>query len=49
MKINNLPDYAKNYKFIVCSEVDNELWFYGAYNDYNRAIDIAIEIDGMVC
>lgn len=38
MKINvevqNVPDYAKNKSgFMVCSQNDEELWFYGIYDD----------------
>lgn len=37
IKINNIPSYAKNYKYIVVTLVDGELWFYGAYNEYEKA------------
>lgn len=46
--INNLPEYANNYKFIVVRIVDGERWFWGAFNDYQRAINVAIEIDGVI-
>ena len=48
MKINNLPDYAAEYKFIVYRVVDGEKWFWGAYNDYGRAMYAAGEIGGKV-
>lgn len=48
MKINNLPDYATEYKFIVYRVVDGEKWFYGAYNDYGRAMYVAGTIGGKV-
>ena len=32
-KINNLPEYAQNYNYVVVRFVDDEFWFYGAYND----------------
>lgn len=49
MIINNIPEYAKNYTYIVARDVDdNELWFYGAYNDGVKAQQIADEIHGQV-
>ena len=42
-KINNLPNYAEDYKYIVVTLVDGELWFYGAYNDYEKALLVARE------
>jgi hypothetical protein len=35
MKINNVPDSAKEYKYWVVSEDNDDLWFYGAYEDNN--------------
>lgn len=48
MKINNIPEYAKDRKFIVCSIVEYELWFYGAYDDYDRAKTAAEFIGGVI-
>lgn len=48
MKINNLPTYANEYKYIVASRVDGELWFWGAYNDRDKAYSVACEIWGEV-
>lgn len=49
MEIQNLPEYAKNYKYIVVSNfLGNEYWFYGAYNDIEKAQRIAQEINGLV-
>lgn len=39
-KINNLPEYAREYKFIVAREVAGEFWFYGAYSE-NKVAQIA--------
>jgi uncharacterized protein YutD len=36
-KINNLPEYANEYKYIVARWCDDELWFYGAWNDEEKA------------
>ena len=46
--INNVPDYASEYKYIVARRVDGELWFYGAWNDHERANEVALEIGGEV-
>lgn len=48
MKINNIPEYAKNREYIVCRYVDDELWFWGAYDDNEKADTVALEIDGLV-
>ena len=48
IKINNLPAYADNYKFVVARRIDGELWFWGAWNDRNKANEAAREIGGMV-
>lgn len=37
IKVNNVPEYASEYDYIVCTLVDGELWFYGAYDDFARA------------
>ena len=48
MTINNLPEYAKGYKWIVATESDNEYWFWGAYNDPHKAAEVAEDIDGII-
>lgn len=47
-KINNLPEYANEYKYIVARWYDDELWFYGAWNDEEKAEKAAEEIFGKV-
>lgn len=42
--INNCPDYAKHYKYIVARDVDGEIWFYGAWNDEKEANRVAKEL-----
>lgn len=44
MMINNVPDYANDYRFIVARYVDGEYWFWGAWNDRNKANEVAIEL-----
>lgn len=46
--INNLPMYAGIYLYIVAREVDGEFWFWGAYNDYDKACEVAHSIKGTV-
>jgi len=46
--IHNSPDYAKDYPFIVATKLDNELWFYGAYEDRRKAWDVEFEVDGVL-
>lgn len=48
IKINNEPDYAKDYEFVVARKVDGELWFWGAYADGFKAEQAALEIDGVI-
>lgn len=48
MTINNKPDYAKDYEFIVARECDGEYWFWGAYENGFEAGRIALEIGGVV-
>lgn len=46
--INNLPDYATEYGYIVAFVVDGNLWFHGAWNNADRAYRIARSINGVV-
>ena len=46
MKVNNLPNTYKQY--IVARAVDGELWFWGSWDDEERAHTVANEIDGIV-
>lgn len=46
--INNMPTYAQDYSFMVATECNGELWFYGAYADETKAIQVATEIDGVI-
>lgn len=42
--INNIPTYANEYKYIVARRVDGKLWFWGAWNDRDKANDVAEEL-----
>jgi hypothetical protein len=46
--INNLPDYAYEYPFIVVRICDGEFWFWGAFEKNSKAFEVASEIGGTV-
>ena len=46
--IKNLSNYATQYKYIVASAVDGDLWFYGAWNNRGKAYEVARNISGVV-
>lgn len=49
VEINNLPEYASQYKYIVATVDKGELWFWGAYDDEDEAREAAVEQEGIVC
>ena len=46
--INNLKEYAKEHKYIVAKVIDNELWFWGAWDDMLKAEKVAHELGNAV-
>ena len=46
--INNMPEYAKDYEFIVARQSDGEFWFWGAWENGFEADKVAHEIGGIV-
>lgn len=46
MTINNMPNATK--KYIVARRVDGALWFWGSWDDRNKANEVALEIGGEV-
>ena len=38
--IHNKPEKGFTRKYVICSVVDGELWYYGEDNDLNRVKDI---------
>ena len=40
-KINNLPEGIATNSYVVCTMVDDELWYYGAYSSYAQAEEVA--------
>ena len=47
-KIENLPEYAYQYRFIVYRDADGQKWFWGAYSDAGKACEVAKTVDGYV-
>ena len=48
MRVENVPAYAYTDKYIVARECDNELWFWGSFEDLRTACKVAQEISGQV-
>jgi hypothetical protein len=48
VEINNVPDYADARRYWVVKYCAGRLWFYGAYAEENRALDVANDEEGMV-
>lgn len=48
VEINNVPTYADAYRYWVVRYSAGRLWFYGAYPEENRALEVANTEDGMV-
>ena len=40
-KINNLPEGITSNLYVVCTMVDDELWYYGAYSTLAKAEEVA--------
>lgn len=47
-EINNVPDYAYDYNYVVARECEDEFWFWGAFDDFKKALTVAQEIGGEV-
>ena len=47
-KIETLPKYAYQYRYIVYRDADGQSWFWGAYSDAGEACEVAKYIDGYV-
>lgn len=46
-KINNIGEVAAG-EWMVARKVDGEFWFYGSYESYEKASNIAQDIDGIL-
>ena len=47
--INNLPEYAKEKAFIVARICDGELWFWGAWDNQEKANEVAYGLENGIC
>lgn len=45
LNVNNVPKYAKSKRFWVIREVDEEHWFYGAFDDVTEAFKSAKAVE----
>jgi hypothetical protein len=45
LNVNNVSKYAKSKRFWVVREVDEEYWFYGAFDDVTEAFKSAKAIE----
>ena len=48
MKINNLDIAALGMKYVVFTVVDGENWYYGAWNNFDKALAVSVKIGGQV-
>ena len=46
--IKNLSEYSIHHTYIVASVCDSNLWFYGAWDDEDKAYEVAEVIGGVV-
>ena len=44
-EINNIPDYAMEYRWWVVRFIDKEYWFWGAWNDYAKALEVSMNLE----
>ena len=48
MTINNLPNKNEIGEYVIYRRVNNELWYWGSYNDRNTANEVALA-EGCEC
>lgn len=46
--VKNVPEYAWSYNYWVVTELDKDLWFYGAYETSDRANAVAFTLGKIV-
>ena len=47
-KINNMPETANTYRYIVATNVDGVLYYWGSWNDRDKAYEVARQIKAEV-
>lgn len=45
LRVHNVPDYAKTKRCLLVKTVQGEIWFYGAYDNYNKAVEHMTELN----
>lgn len=46
--IKNVSGYGAGCKYLVAREVDGAWWFWGAWDEFDKAHDAAVEVGGQV-
>ena len=49
-EINNVTEYGKSCQYLVAryTDKDDQFWYWGGFNDLDKAVNCAKEIDGIV-
>ena len=48
MTINNMPAHAMEKSYIVARLVDNEWWYWGCFDNAEKACEVAVVVTGWV-
>lgn len=48
MKVNNIPEYAREFDYTVVRMVCGEAWYYGSWSKFDKAARQAAECGGHV-
>ena len=48
MKVNNVSENAKKYPWMVVRVCEGEYWYYGSWNNFDKAAEQAAEVGGCV-
>ena len=48
LNLINAPESANHYEFVVAREVDDSLWYWGAFADGHKAEQVAREVGGII-
>ena len=47
IKVRNLHSENLHYRFVVVHFVDGEFWYWGSYNNEDRAAEVAHDVQGI--
>lgn len=47
-KVYNVPEWSKKHPYIVVNVIDGTRWYWGTFDDLNRATEVARELKGEV-